>query len=195
MTVDIKKVKELRDRTNVGLSSCKAALVKANNDVEKAIVELKKEGKIKAAKVSHKEVKAGSIFNYIHHNKQTASFVEILCQTEAAANTEQFKDFGESVCLQIVSMSPKWLSSADVPEDLVNEQREIFEAQIGKVPEDKKVHVVNNKLKKWFSLVCLMDQRSVVFPGKTIEALREELVQQTQENVVVKRFAHWKVGD
>jgi elongation factor Ts len=192
--MSIEKIRELRERTNVGLADCKKALQAAHGDVEKAIIELKKGGKIKAAKMRSKEAKEGKLYTYLHHDGKNACMVEVNCQTDFSANTDQFETFCEAVALQIISMEPQWLTSADVPEDVVQVQREIFQTQLGKVPDDKKEHVINQKLKKWFSEVCLMDQKAVTESGKTIEALREELVQQIQENVVVKRYVHWKLG-
>jgi len=190
----MEKIRELRQRTNVGLADCKKALETARGDVEKAIVELKKAGKIKAAKMRSKEAKEGRIYTYLHHDGKQACMVEVNCQTDFSANTDQFEAFCEAVALQIISMEPEWLTSADVPDDIVAVQREIFETQVTKVPDDKKEHVVNQKLKKWFYEVCLMDQKAVTASNKTIEGLREELVQQIQENVVVKRYVHWKLG-
>lgn len=192
--MSIEKIRELRDRTNVGLSDCKKALKTAHGDIEKAIIELKKQGKIKAAKMRSKEAKEGRLYTYLHHDGKNACMVEVNCQTDFSANTDQFESFCEAVALQIISMEPEWLTSADVPDEVVQVQREIFSTQVAKVPDDKKEHVINQKLKKWFSEVCLMDQKAVTASGKTIEGLREELVQQIQENVIVKRYVHWKLG-
>jgi elongation factor Ts len=192
--MSIEKIRELRERTSVSLTDCRKALQSAHGDVEKAIIELKKAGKLRAAKMRSKEAKEGRLYTYLHHDGKQGCMVEVNCQTDFSANTDQFESFCESVALQIISMEPQWLTSADVPDDVVRVQREIFQTQLDKVPEDKKEHVVNQKLKKWFSEVCLMDQKSVTVSGKTIEALREELVQQIQENVVVKRYVHWKLG-
>lgn len=192
--MSIEKIRELRDRTNVGLSDCKKALKTAHGDIEKAIIELKKQGKIKAAKMRSKEAKEGRLYTYLHHDGKNACMVEVNCQTDFSANTDQFEAFCEAVALQIISMEPEWLTSADVPDEVVQVQREIFSTQVAKVPDDKKEHVINQKLKKWFSEVCLMDQKAVTASGKTIEGLREELVQQIQENVIVKRYVHWKLG-
>lgn len=191
----IEKIRELRNRTNVSLNECKKALEESRGDIEQAIVVLKKEGHIRAAKMSANETHEGMLFTYCHHDNKQACMLEVNCQTDFAANTEQFKEFCENLCLQIIGAEPQWLTSADVPENVTNVQREIFESQVpANAPNDKRPHIVNQKMKKWFSEVCLMDQKSIVVSGKTVEMLREELVQQIRENVVVKRFVHWKLG-
>lgn len=192
----IEKIKELRQLTNVSLGECREALQKANGNLEEAIVLLKKSGQLKAEKMRRNEATEGRLYVYCHHDNKQACMVEVNCQTDFASNTQEFKDFCETVALQIISMSPRWLTSAEVPDSVLQSQREICETQVpANAPEDKKEHIVNQKLKKWFSEVCLMEQKSVVESGKTIENLREDLVQKIQENVLVKRFVHWKTGE
>lgn len=193
---NLKKIRELRERTSVGLADCRSALEEATGDMEEAIVLLKKRGRLKAEKMASKEALEGKLYVYCHHDGKQACMVEVNCQTDFAAGTDQFEQFCEALALQIISMSPKYLTSGEVPEEVLETQREIFEAQVPeKAPEDKKPHIVNQKMKKWFGEVCLMDQKAVTASNKTVEVLREELVQQIQENVVVKRFVHWKLGE
>lgn len=191
----IEKIREVRERSGVGLGKCKAALEKVGGNVEEALVQLQKDGLLKAAS-NRKETKEGYIYNYVHTDNRLFAIVEVNCQTDFCARNEELRQFTVDCALQVASMSPKYLTSGDVPKDILDSQREIFKAQVPeRVPTDKVDHIINGKLKKWFSEVCLMDQKSVVVPGNTIEQLRAALVMKVGENVVVRRFIRWKVGE
>ena len=193
--MDISLIKELRARTHVSLGKCKKALEQTNGDIETAIVELQKAGLLKVAERSKKEAKEGQIFTYVHGCK-IGVMVEVNCETDFSARNELFTNFCEAVALQIAAMNPPYLSTSDVPDDIEKQQREIFLAQVPpKAPENKIEHIVNNKMKKWYGEVCLLDQKSVVDSNnKTIEQLRADLVMQIGENVVVRRFMRWELG-
>ena len=191
----IDKIKEVRERSSVGLSACKQALEDSHGNVEDALVLLQKRG-LAAVKDKTGDANEGTIRTYRHSNGRMFAAVEVCCQTDFSARNELFQEFAEQLVLQVASMDPKYLSSGDVPEDVLEKQRTIFKAQIGdKVPEEKVEHVINGKMKKWFSENCLMDQKSVVVPGgHSMEKLRAELVMKIKENIVVKRFVRWEVG-
>lgn len=192
---NIEKIREVRERSGVGLGKCKAALEKVGGNVEEALVQLQKDGLLKAAS-NRKETKEGYIYNYVHPDNRLFAIVEVNCQTDFCARNAELREFAETCGMQVASMAPKYLSSGDVPEDILTSQREIFKAQVPeKVSADKVGHIINGKMKKWFSEVCLMDQKSVVVPGNTIEQLRAALVMKVGENVVVRRFIRWKVGE
>ena len=193
---NIEKIKEVRERSGVSLGKCKEALTKAGGDVENALVELQKQGLLKVAS-DRREAKEGFIYAYTHNDGKLFAIVEVNCQTDFCARNKEFREFAERCALQIASMAPKYLTSGDVPENVLEAQREIFRAQVPKkIPKERVDHIINGKMKKWFSEVCLMDQKSVVVPGGvTMEQLRADLVMKVAENVVVRRFIRWKVGE
>ena len=189
-------IKELRERTSVSLSLCKRALVQADYDIEDAIVALQKMGELRKSKRAGKDTSAGLVQAYTHHNDQIGVLVEVNCETPFAARSEPFKEFCDHLSLQIASAAPDYLSVNDIPEKVMAKQKEIFLAQVPEgVPENKVEHIVNGKLKKWFGEVCLVDQKSVMVDKKTVEDMRSDLVQKIAENVIIKRFLRWELGD
>jgi elongation factor Ts len=193
--VTIEKIKEVRERSGVGLGKCKSALEKVGGDVEMALVELQKLGLLSAAS-DKREANEGYIYAYTHTDGKLFAIVEVNCQTDFTARNSDFREFAEQCALQVASMSPKYLTSGNVPDMVLEAQREIFKAQVGdKAPADKIDHIINGKMKKWFSETCLMDQKSVIVTGSTMEQLRANLVMKVNENIVVRRFIRWKVGE
>lgn len=189
----IEKLKEIRERSGAGMMMCKSALTESHGNIEDALIILQKKG-LAGVKEKQGETNEGLIYAYTHSNGKMFAAVEVSCETDFSARTNEFSEFVELVTLQVASMDPKYLSSGDVPEDILNKQRIIFKAQIKNVPEDKVEHVINGKMKKWFSETCLMDQKSVAIPGgKTIEQLRADLVMKVKENVLIKRFVRWEM--
>lgn len=189
-------IRELRQRTNVSLSLCKRALIQSDWDIDGAIVNLQKMGEVSKVKRSSKVTNAGRLHSYLHHNSRIAVLVEVNCETEASACTDVFREFCENLSLHIASESPDYLSVNDIPEKILVKQREIFAAQVPEsVAEIKVEHIINGKLKKWFRQVCLVEQKSVTIDKKTIEQMRADLVQQISENVIIKRFVRWELGE
>jgi elongation factor Ts len=190
------KVKEVRARSNVSLSACKRAITMTNGDVEQALALLKKEGLLKAADKAGRIATQGKLHSYIHGGGSKAALVEINCETDFAAKSTEFAEFCELVGLQIVGMSPTYLSQADVPNRVLGEQLETFFHQ---TPTDKpdaiRAKIADGKLGKWYSEVCLLDQECAAQPGKTIEQLRVELIAKIGENVEVRRFVRWELGE
>lgn len=193
---DMELIKQLRERTNVSLGLCKKAIEEVGT-VEDAIVLLQKWGEVKSAKAAKHEANEGAVYSYTHHNGRVACLVEVNCQTEFGALSDEFKEFCDVVALQIVAMSPKYLSINDIPEQELEVRRDIFKAQVPeKVPEDRIPHVINGKMNKWFSEVCLINQKAVASEdSKTIEQLRQDLVAKISENIIIKRFVRWEVGE
>jgi len=193
----VKKLKELRARTKgIGLFYCKKSLEESDWDIEEAVVLLQKWGELKVDKRARKETNHGLIYSYVHHNNQVAAMVEVNCESDFAACNQLFRDFCEALAMQVVSASPEYLSVNEIPAAVLAKQTEIFAAQVPeKVPEDRIPNIINGKLSKWFGQVCLVDQQSVIEKKMTIEQLRARLVQQIGENVVIKRFARWEIGD
>lgn len=195
----LQEIREVRERSNVSLGLCKKALEEAGN-VEGALEQLQRWGELKAIKLAEKETTAGRVFTFVHHDNSRACMIEVNCQTDFGSNSEPFIEFCETLSMHILFSMPAYLSNNDIPEGIIDKQTEIFTAQVPeKAPEDKKPHIINNKLKKWFSEVCLVNQKCVVpdsngKTGNTIEQLRAALVSKIGENVVIKRFVCWELG-
>lgn len=185
----ISLIKELRARTGISLNECKKALESSNNDIEKALITLQKKGILKAKDKLSRPTGEGQIHSYIHGNGRMGVLVEIRCETDFAANSYEFKDFCERVALQVAAMNPLWID--EPPENEIEKQLEIFNAQEINKPDKIRDSIVNGKLEKWKSETCLSRQDSVVMPDKTIEELRIELVSKIGENVKIARFVRW----
>lgn len=193
--MDIEKVKEVRERSGVSLGSCKKALEKSCGDVDKALVELQKQGLLKAAS-NKSEAREGLIYSYVHNDGKLCAVVEVNCQTDFAARSKEFKEFVELCALQVASMNPKYISHDEIPERYLTAQQEIFKAQIPeKVPQNKIEQILNGKMNKWFSDVCLLNQKSVVESKLTIKQLKANLAMKISENVVIRRILRWKIGE
>lgn len=196
--MDIKIIKEIRERSNISLAQCKKAAIEANGDIEKALVILQEWGLIRAATLSSKNAEQGKIFTYNHSGNLLAVMVEINCQTDFSANSDKFIEFGEDVAMQVAAANPTYVCADDVPINIENAQKEIFKKQIEnmerKPPEKAQTGIIIGKLKKWKSDICLLQQKSVKFPKKTIEDIRATLSAQLGENVIIKRFIRWELG-
>jgi len=191
----IKLIKELRQRTSISLRICREVLNQSDWNIEDAIVILQKMGEVNKVNKLNKS-KAGVLHTYLHHNNKVAVLLEVNCATDAVANTDKFQQFCENVALHIASESPDYLSVNDIPVHVIDKQREIFLAQVpSHIPPHKVEHVINGKLKKWFGRVVLVEQKSIIVNKKTIEQMRIDLVQQLKENIIIRRFIRWELGD
>jgi elongation factor Ts len=191
------KIKELRERTNISLAKCKSALESTNGNIDEAIIILQKQGFNDAVKKASRETKEGIIYSYVHMDK-IGVMVEVNSETDFSARSEPFKVFVERVALQIAAMEPKWISKEDVEGEERHIQFIIAKEQAEKAITGKPESVVNKilegKMNKWYSTVCLLDQESVAVADKTIDNLRTELVAKIGENVVIRRFVRWELG-
>lgn len=188
----INLVKELRQLSGAPIGECSAAL-KATGDLESALTYLQEKGKV-IGKLD-KPTEEGLLFSYIHANK-IGVILEVKCTTDFTARTEEFSSFGEAIALQIAAMNPKYLEVRAVPLDTLMHQRDIFKAQLqneGK-PEKAWPNIIDGKMTKWLAENCLSLQESVVLPGKTIEELRLALSSKVGENIVIRRFIRWELG-
>lgn len=197
MNISLEQVKEVRNRSSVGMAECKSALEEAAGDVDKALEVLQKRGLLRAASRAGRIAAQGKIGTYVHGDGSKVCMVEVNCETDFAAKSPTFKEFCENVAMQIVGMSPVYVQRTDVPEAQIAKQREIFEAQLRKEgkPEQAVAKIVEGKLNKWLTEVCLLEQESVTSPKKTVDQVRAELVAQLGENVTIRRFTRWEVGE
>jgi elongation factor Ts len=199
-TVEIsaKDVKALRDRTGAGMMDCKAALTEAGGDVDKAIEILRVKGQAQAAKRSGRVASEGAVASYIHAGGKIGVLVEINCETDFVARNEDFQEFVRDVALHIAAAAPEYVSEEDVPEEAKQAEARIFEEQAADKPENVRPKIVEGRIKKWMEEVVLLDQEHVnkdKHGGKTIEDLRAEAASKTGENVVIRRFTRYQVGE
>ncbi len=191
-------VKALRERTGAGMMDCKAALEEANGDLDRAIEILRIKGQAQAARRGGRTASEGVIESYIHANSKIGVLVEVDCETDFVARNDDFQSFAHEVAAHIAAAAPLYGSEDEVPEhDRLAEMR-IFEEQAADKPEEVRPKVAEGRLKKWLSEVVLLNQPHVnpdKHDGKTIEELRAELASKTGENVVVRRFARFAVGE
>lgn len=196
MMVNMSDVKQVRDRSGAPMNACKVALDEAGGSVDGALEVLQKKGILKAAALASKEATDGVVTAYLHGGR-IGVLLEVNCTTDFVARSEDFRAFVDEVAMQVAAMSPRWVSSEDIPKDVVDKQAEIFTEQLrgeGK-PEKAWAKIVGGKLTKWYSETCLLDQESVVHPKQTVEHLRAALVAKIGENVKVRRFVRWEVGE
>jgi elongation factor Ts len=192
------QVKALRDRTGAAMMDAKAALEEAGGDEDKAIEILRVKGQAKAAKRGERAAAEGVVESYIHANNQVGVLVEVDCETDFVARSAEFREFAREVALHIAAAAPQWVSDEDVPEEAKAAERRIFEEQAADKPEDVRPRIAEGKLGKWLEEVVLLRQPHVngdKYDGKTIEDLRADLAAKTGENVVVRRFARFRVAE
>jgi elongation factor Ts len=199
----MEQIKELRQRTGAGIADCKVALQESDADMEKAIEYIQKKGLAKAAKKAGAIAAEGAIHAYIHAGARLGVLVEVNSQTDFVARHEDFKAYLDTVGLQIASMGPLFVRREDVPAAQQQKQREIFKAQMdeevaqgGKAkPEAVAAKILDGKIDKWLSEVCLVEQVSVVDGEKTIQQLAEELTAKLGEKIAVRRFVRYELGE
>jgi elongation factor Ts len=190
-------IKDLRERTGAGMSDCKKALVECDADVEKAIDYLRKKGLAKAAKKAGREATEGAVVSYIHGGGRIGVLVEINCETDFVARNDDFVAFTKDVALQIAAMNPTFVRKEEVTDDVVARERSVLVAKAvesGK-PEAIAAKMVEGQIGKWMKEICLLDQPYVKNPDKTIEGLQQELIAKIGENIRIRRFVRFELGE
>jgi len=197
-TISAKQVKELRDRTGAGMMDCKNALTESGGDIEAAVELLRVRLGDKALKVGDREATEGTVASYIHSNGKVGVLVEVDCNTDFVATNEDFVSFAKDVALHIAALpTTRWVSVDEVPEEAKEAERRVYAQQLENVPEQAREKAAEGKLRKWYEEVVLLEQPHVngdKHDGKTIEQIRAELAGQTGENVRIRRFARFAVG-
>jgi len=193
-----KDVKALRDRTGAGMMDAKRALEEANGDADKAIEILRVKGAMKAEKRAGRGASQGIVDAYIHAGGQIGVLVEVDCETDFVARTDDFKAFARDVAIHIAAMhDAEWISDEDVPADWIESEKRVFEQEAADKPENIRPKIVDGKLQKRLEDVVVLRQKHVnpdKHEGRTIEEIRAELSVKTGENVVIRRFARFIVG-
>lgn len=197
MTISAQDVKALRDRTGAGMMDCKRALQETEGDMEKAIDFLRAKGAAKAAKRSEKAANEGTIGSYVHFDGKTAVLVEVNCETDFVANTDDFKGLAKDLALHIASMAPEAVSREEIPEDVVERERAVYLEQAkeeGK-PEHIAEKIVEGRLEKFYKENTLLAQPFVKDTDKTVEELVTETSAKVGEKIEVARFARFRIGE
>jgi elongation factor Ts len=187
-------VGDLREKTGAGLLDCKKALTEANGNVEEAITILRKKGAASAAKKAERVTREGLIESYIHVGGKVGVMVEVTCETDFVARNDEFKSFCRDLCLQIAAANPTYVRREDVPEADLAKEREIAAAQVQGKPPAALQKIIEGKLEKYYSTVCLLDQPFVKQPDKTVKDLLTEKVAKIGENIQVRRFVRYQLG-
>ena len=187
-------VASLRETTGAGLLDCKKALAESNGNVEEAITILRKKGAASAAKKADRLTKEGAIESYIHVGGKVGVLIEVNCETDFVARNEAFRAFVKDLCLQIAAASPLYVNRADVPEADLAKEREIAAAQVQGKPPAAVQKIVEGKLEKYYSTVCLLDQPFVKLPEKAVKDMLTEQITKIGENIQVRRFVRYQLG-
>lgn len=187
-------IKELRDKTGIGLMKCKAALVESNGDIEKAIEQLRKSGLAAAEKRMGRSASEGTIFSYIHGNGKLGVMLELNCETDFVAKTDDFQQLGKDICMHIAAMDPKWVSADEVDTNVLEKEKEIYKEQIQGKPENVVEKIVEGKIKKFKEENCLLDQAFVKDDSQTIDAIIRGLIAKLGENIKVAKFTRMELG-
>jgi len=190
-------VKDLRDRTGAPFLDCKNALNDSDGDIEKALDLLKIKGVAKASKKASRETPEGFITSYIHAGGKIGVLLEINCETDFVARNEEFQQLSREIAMQIAAANPQYVNSGDVPESVVEKEKEVMKAQVieeGKKPEivDK---IVEGKINKFFEEMCLLEQAYIREPKTKISVLIQNAIAKIGENIVVRRFERFQLGE
>ncbi|HHF08989.1 MAG TPA: translation elongation factor Ts [Candidatus Atribacteria bacterium] len=195
--VGAKEVYELRKRTGAGVMDCKKALQEAGGDIEKACDILRKKGIETAARKQSRAAKEGLIGSYVHTDGKIGVLVEVNCETDFVARTEEFQKLVKELTLQIAAQAPRWIAPEDVPEEIKSQEESIYWEQLkeSNKPDHVKQKIVEGKMRKFYEENCLLEQEYIRDPDKKIKDLVVEAIAKLGENIVVKRFVRFKLGE
>jgi len=197
LSITTTQIKELREKTGVGIMDCKAALNESGGDIEKAIEYLRKKGIATAKKRGGRATSQGQVQSYIHAGGKIGVLVEVNCETDFSGKTEDFAAFVKDIAMQIAATNPIAIDREGVPEDTLLKEKDIYATQAresGK-PDNIIDKIVEGKLKKFFSEACLLEQPFVKNPDITVQDLLNDLIAKTGENIMIRRFARFQLGD
>ena len=197
MEISASVVKELRERTGAGMMDCKSALAEVGGDMEKAIDFLREKGLAKAAKKATREASDGKVFSYIHTNSKICVLLEINSETVFVAKTDEFITLGHEISMQIAAAAPQYLKPEDVPQDVLDREKAIYRQQAldeGK-PEKLVDRIAEGKVQKFFETSCLLEQPYIRDQDKKVKDLIVACIAKLGENIVVRRFARFAIGE
>jgi len=197
MAISAKTVKDLRDKTNAGMMDCKKALEEANGDIEKAIEILREKGIAKAAKKSGRSTNEGLVASYIHPGDRLGVLVEVNCETDFVAKTDAFKNLVHEIAMQIAAANPLVVKRDDIEEEVVEKEKQIYRNQAINEGKPEKIldKIVEGRLDKYYKEVCLLEQPFIRDQDKAIIDLLNEAISTLGENITIKRFARYRLGE
>ena len=193
--IDPKLVKQLREKTNAGMMDCKRALTESGGDLEKAEAALRTKGIASAGKKASRATKEGIVASYIHLQGKVGVLVEVNCETDFVAKNQGFREFVKDITLHIAAAHPLYVSREEVPESLIASERSIYEGQVQGKPENVISKIVEGKLDKFYSTVCLLEQGFIKNPDQTIKEFVATKIAALGENIVIRRFTRYLVGE
>lgn len=197
MEITASMVKELRERTGVGMMDCKNALVAADGDIEKAIDELRTKGLAKAAKKAGRVASEGLVSSYIHAGGRIGVLVEVNCETDFVAKTDDFKQLAHDISMQIAAANPSYVVRGEVPAEIIEHEKQILKAQALEEGKPEKVieKMVEGRIEKFYKENCLMEQAFIKDADKSIEQIIHENIARVGENISIRRFVRYEVGE
>lgn len=197
MEISAKAIKELRDKTNAGIMDCKQALQECQGDMAKAVVYLRKKGLTVALKRAGRALTEGAIQAYIHAGSKLGVLVEINCETDFVAKTDQFQEFVKNVAMQIAASTPLYLRREDVPPEVLEKERDIYRTQAIESGKPEKIldKIVEGRIDKYYGEVCLLEQKYVRDPNLSIQDVLSDLIAKTGENISIRRFTRYQLGE
>jgi len=194
MGISAQQVKELRQMTGAGLMDCKRALAEAGGDPEKARMLLREKGLARAQKKSARQTAEGAIISYVHGEGRIGVLLELACETDFVARSEEFRKLGKELAMQVAAMSPRFVAPQDVPEAVVQAERELYLQQCADKPEKIQERIVAGKLQKFYEQVCLLKQPYIRDDSRRVEDLVNDVIARLGENIQVRRFARMELG-
>jgi elongation factor Ts len=196
MEVSAELVRELRQRTGIGVMECKEALTECQGDIEKAIAVLRKKGAARAQERMNREASQGIVHSYIHLEGKLGVLVEVNCESDFVARNEDFKELAKNIAMQIAAANPRFVSSTDIPEGDLEQEKEIIRGQLQDTKKPPQIieKIVEGKLKKFFQEVCLLDQPYIKDDKTTVQQLIASSIAKFGENIKVRRFARFELG-
>ena len=195
MEIDPQLVKQLREKTNAGMMDCKRALAESGGDLEKAEAVLRTKGIAGASKKSSRAAKEGIVASYIHLQGKVGVLVEVNCETDFVAKNESFRAFVKDITLHIAAAHPMYVSREEVPSALIESERAIYKEQVKGKPENVVDKIIDGKLDKFYGSVCLLEQGFIKDPDHTIKELVATKIAELGENIVIRRFTRYLVGE
>ncbi|MGI6412268.1 MAG: translation elongation factor Ts [Syntrophomonadaceae bacterium] len=195
--VTAEMVKELRERTGVGMMDCKKALIATNGDMEKAIDELRAKGLAKAAKKAGRIATEGLVVSYVHLGGRIGVLVEVNCETDFVAKTDEFKQLAHDISMQIAASNPEFISRDQVTADVIAKEKEILKNQAREEGKPEKIidKMVEGRIEKFYKEKCLLEQPFIKDMDKTVQELIHDYIARLGENITVRRFARYEVGE
>jgi len=195
MEINPQLVKQLRDKTNAGMMDCKRALAESSGDLGKAEAILRTKGIASASRKASRATREGIVASYIHLQGKVGVLVEVNCETDFVAKNENFREFVKDITLHIAAAHPLYVSREEVPAEMIDAEKAIYESQVKGKPANVVNKIVDGKLDKFYSTVCLLEQGFIKNPDQTIKELLSAKIAELGENIVIRRFTRYLVGE